>query len=191
MRAAMIGILVASALWVAPVRPAGAQSAPPPIDDMLCAKAPANSVARLPEAFSKWVTVLCTPTGQALGPFVERGGKPTLWLARPGEKPFLLPAWPAARPVPPNLTAYDLRFAKFSGGERTGEALEKTLKMWDLGFEESPRTKIDRVYQLDAQSIWNKTIFSLFFYVVDDRPRWLIVCLDACKWSVQIDVVER
>ena len=191
MRKAIIGILLAFALCVLHGPSADAQSAPSPIDDMLCEKAPPNSVEHLPEAFSKWVTVLCTPTGQALGPFVEQGGKPTLWLARPGEKPFLLQAWPASRPVPPNLTAYDLRFAKFSGGERTGEALEKTLKMWDMGFEETPRPKIDRVFQLDAQSVWNGTIFSLFFYIVDDRPRWLIVCLQACKWSVQIDVVER
>jgi len=194
MRTAMIGILLASALWTMHSRPADAQTTLPPIDDMLCEKAPPGSVERLPEPFSQWAIVLCTPSGQALGPLIDKDGadgKLTFWLARPGERPFLLQAWPASRPVPQKLTAYDLRFAKFSGGERTGEALEKTLKMWDIGFGETPRPKIDRVFQLDAQSVWNGTIFSLFFYVVDDRPRWMIVCLNACKWSVQIDVVER
>ena len=190
MRVAVIGTLLASALWVLCDRSAEAQNMSP-ASDMLCERAPPGSVEPLPEIVSKWVVVLCTPTGQALGPLVESGGKPTLWLARPGEKPFLLEAWPAARPKPEKLTAYDLRFAKFTAGERTGEAFDKTLRMWDAGFGETPHPKIDRVVQLDAQSVWNGTVFSMFLYVVDDRPRWMIVCLQACKWSVKVDIVER
>src|SRR5262249_36441441 len=131
--------------------------------DILCTNAPKGSVVALPSIVKDWVTVICLPSGQALAPEMASRG---IWVARNGS-PFVLDAAPRRWKRPDNMSKYDMRFTAFAAGERTGEALSKTLKMWDLAFAPEPQPKIDRVVQLDARSVWESTIYSLFFYITE------------------------
>lgn len=156
--------------------------------DMMCGNAPQGSVVALPESVRDWVIVLCTPAGQALGP-VEQD-RMTLWIAA-NEKPFLLYAFPTTWNKPESISKYELRFVQFFAVERSGEALEKTLKMWDLGFGAGQRPKIDKVVQLDAQSAYQGTLYNLFFYISEGRPKWLIACINQCASSAPIRIIEK
>jgi hypothetical protein len=173
-------------MWRAAV--AGAAEAEDPAKDMMCDNAPKGSVVALPNMVSDWVTVLCTPTGQALAPL--SAGRMVLWIAQDG-KPFMLDAAPRQWSRPDSVTKYEVRFTKFAAVERAGGALENMMKMWDLSFRPEVRPQIDRVVQLDAMSIWQGTIYNLFFYVSGNRPKWLIVCINQCKSSVSIRVVDQ
>jgi hypothetical protein len=62
--------------------------------------------------------------------------------------------------------------------------------MWDLAFAPLPRPTIGRVIQMETRSVWQGTIYNLFFYIVDGRPRWIIACVSACKLSAALKVVE-
>lgn len=162
-----------------------AQTPSGPPMDILCEHAPKGAVLPLPALVSDWVTVICTPRGQALAPEIKK--YKSIWITPVNGQPFALyaapPDWPKS-----TLSIYDLRFASFSTVERTGEAREKTLAMWDLGFGPAPRPAIDRIVQLDAYSAIGGTMYNLFFYTIGDEPRWIIICRDACKQSVQIVV---
>lgn len=166
---------------------AHADEAGDPANDMLCENAPKGSVAALPSAVSDWATIVCTPTGQALAPSVTNGM--VLWMAQNGQ-PFMLEAFPREWTRPDSMSKYQLRFTDFGVVERTGDALEKTLKMWDMGFGPEPRPNIDRVVQLDARSAWQGAIYNLFFYVADGRPKWLIVCMNQCARNASIRIVS-
>jgi hypothetical protein len=158
-------------------------------EDMLCGNAPKGSVEPLPELVTDYVVVLCTPTGQALAPAVK--DKVVLWVTTKTGAAWMLEAVPRDFKRPASLSKYDLRFTRFAAVERTGEGLQRTLKMWDLAFAPTPRPPIDRVVQLDARSAWGGTIFSLFFYVSQSKPRWLVACTDQCKGSISLRVEEK
>jgi hypothetical protein len=153
-------------------------------EDILCNYAPKGNVEPLPGMVKDWVTVICLPSGQALAPEMASRG---IWVARNGST-FVLDAAPRQWKRPGNLSKYDMRFTAFAAGERSGEALAKTLKMWDLAFAPEARPKIDRVVQLDAKSVWESTIYSLFFYVTESRPKWLIICKGPCNQAAAIKI---
>jgi hypothetical protein len=156
--------------------------------EIQCEKAPPGSVATLPDLVRDWVIVLCTPTGQALAP--RAGSHAVLWVTRPAGTAFMLDAMPRQAFPASGLSKYEVRFTRFAAMERQGEARDKTLLMWDRAFAGQPRPQIDRVVQMDAQSIVNGQIFNLFFYVSGQKPRWLVVCADQCNRSVSIEIME-
>lgn len=166
----------------------GAAVAQTDADEIQCGKAPPGSVAPLPELVRDWVIVLCTPTGQALAP--RAGRNAVIWVTRPAGTAFMLDAMPRQAFPAAGLSKYDVRFTRFAAMERQGEARDKTLLMWDMAFAGQARPQIDRVVQMDAQSLVNGQIYNLFFYVADQKPRWLIVCVNQCQRSVSIEIVE-
>jgi hypothetical protein len=180
-----IGALLALSVGVA--QPVKAAEPVPSRSEILCDHAPKGDVLPVPPLISDWVTIICGPTGQALAPELNRK---TIWIAKQGEKlvPFMVFAAPPGWAKPEALSGYDIRFAKLVAAERTGDAREMLLKMWDRAFESSPRPTIDRIIQLDALSVVNGTVYNLFFYIAGEGPRWIIVCKDACKWSVPLEV---
>lgn len=176
------------AVFIFSFRPALADQDESAKKDMLCANAPPGSVVKLPEMVAHWVVVLCTPSGHALAP--EIGDKATIWVAQTNSQPFMLSAAPSNWKRPDSLSKYDMRFTDFSAAERKGDALQQTLKMWDVAFGHIARPDIERVIQLDARSVWQGTVYSLFFYVADGRPRWIIACVNQCNSAVPIKVVD-
>jgi hypothetical protein len=157
--------------------------------DMLCANAPKGTVEVLPPIVANWAVVICTPTGQALGPVVK--DTPVLWVIAKTGAPWILEAVPREFNRPASLSKYDLRFTDFAAVERKGQGVEQSLKMWDLAFAPTPRPRIDRVVQLDARSVWGGAIFNLFFYISQGKPAWLIACANQCKQSIALRVEER
>jgi hypothetical protein len=159
--------------------------------DILCANAPTGKVPEMPAEFTKWVVVLCTPTGMALAPKVTNSV--VLWTRHSGGQTWWLYAWPedlGAGPIPNRFTKYDIRFTGFGGGERTGTERKQALEIWQKGFGKPAPTEIGRVYQLDVRTVWNMQEFTLFFYTVADKPKWIISCLARCVYGQAIDVVE-
>jgi len=157
-------------------------------EDIQCNNAPKGSVPPLPQMVADWVVVLCTSQGHALAPRVK--DKMVLWLAPKTGTLFTVDAAPRDWKRPPSLSKYDMRFSDFAATERTGDALNKTLAMWDLAFAPQARPKIERVVQMDARSVWQGTIYNLFFYIAGGKPQWMITCVKQCSSAVPIRIVD-
>ncbi len=155
-------------------------------DSILCENSNPGSVEELPPLTQDWVVILCTPSGQALAPMVK--DKPVFWFTHENKIPFLLQAYPLGKTLPVGVNAEHIRFTHFAAREIQGEQKYKTLKMWELGFDSPPPEGINRIYQLDARSSYRGIIFNLFFYLRNDKPEWLIVCLSRCQRSVSINI---
>lgn len=158
--------------------------------DILCDHAPAGMVAPLPELVRDWVTIICSPTGQALVPQVTDAV--ILWLIHGTTHNFMLEAVPPQiKQNAPQIPAYELRFVEFSAVVATDERRRLSLDLWKLAFDspELPPT-MGEVVQMEAHSVYNATIFRLFFYLRDGTPRWLLVCRDRCDQSVSLDVLQ-
>lgn len=180
---AVVGIALALLL-------AGQSSARAAQADILCEKAPATlGPEPIPALVRDWVTITCTPRGQSLVPQVQ--GKAVVWRVHGAGSLFSVDALPFGRPMPPGVTSYEMRFDRFEAGERTGVEFQQTLRMWDLAFPGVRRPEIRKVVQLDARTIWNGLVFNLFFYIADEKPLWLVVCVDRCNRSVAVDIVEQ
>lgn len=154
--------------------------------DILCENAKPGYVEELPEKVRDWVVILCTESGQALGPEVKDGF--VLWTTYEKQVAFLLQAYPFGKILPDGVVPEDIRFTRFAVREMTGESKFKTLKMWELGFDRPPSENITEIYQLSTQSSFQGIFFHLFFYLENGKPEWLIVCLENCQRSVQVDI---
>jgi len=154
---------------------------------MLCDDAAPGVVEPLPPLVKNWVVVLCTPSGQALGPFVDK--EVVLWLNKSNGRPFIAQAYPLNAPLPGNLTSDDIRFRTFLAREMEGKTKEMALKLWENAFEQAKDQSIERVVQLDAISVYNNITFNFFFYLRKNEPRWILVCLNRCKISVSLDIL--
>jgi hypothetical protein len=155
---------------------------------ILCNEAPKGSVLPIPILVSDWVAIICVDSGQAIAPEIKKYH--AIWITTKDARPFVLTAAPAGWERPDSLSRYQIRFASLVATERTGDARETTLKMWERAFGTVTRPAIERVVQLDAQSVVNGTMYNLFFYTIGDRPRWIIICRDACQTSVPLTVQD-
>lgn len=154
--------------------------------DILCENAKPGYVEDLPEKVRDWVVILCTESGQALGPEVKDGF--VIWTTYEQQAAFLLQAYPFGKKLPDGVVPEDIRFTRFAVREMTGESKFKTLKMWELGFGRPPSESITEIYQLSTQSSFRGIFYHLFFYLENGKPEWLIVCLENCQRSVQVDI---
>lgn len=176
------------------ISPAVAQRASSPdgaqTPNILCEGAAAEAVEPLPEMVRDWVIVLCTPAGQTLAAHVE--DKVILWLLHDTARNFMLPAVPREFVAKnPRFPDDQLRFVAFSARQMTGENCRLSLELWKRAFDTAtvPETMGD-IVQLDAQSVYEGIVYSLFFYLRDGTPRWLLACIDRCNRSVSIDVPQ-
>lgn len=182
-RYALLGV---TATWVSLAAQAAiAADLPITNSNVLCNEAPQGAVLPVPALVSDWVAIICVNSGQAVVPEVKKYNQ--IWTTANGA-PFILTASPAGWKKPESISSYEIRFSALTAVERTGVEREKTLKMWDLGFGGAPRPAIDRVVQLDAQSVVNGTLYNIFFYTMGDRPRWVIICRNACQSSIPLTV---
>jgi hypothetical protein len=159
--------------------------------DILCANAPKGTVQAVPPLLSDWVTVICTPTGQELVPEIKK--KPLLWVNTRTKQPFALLAFPPSfSQQHPAFPKDDLRFTRLTAYEQTGDAFGKTLQLWDGAFAPTQRPKIQRTVELDVISVYEGTGTRMFFYFVDDVPRWIVACQprnpDSCATVRTIDL---
>lgn len=182
-RYALLGVV---ASWVGLTAQNGiASDLPVTNSNILCTESPKGAVLPIPALVSDWVAIICLDSGQALVPEVKKYRQ--IWTTADG-KPFILTASPAGWKKPDSISRYEIRFSALTAVERSGVELAKTLKMWDLGFGGGSRPAIDRVVQLDAQSVVNGALYNIFFYTMGDRPRWVIICKNACQSSIALTV---
>ncbi|MCR9212400.1 MAG: hypothetical protein NXI13_01675 [Proteobacteria bacterium] len=155
--------------------------------DILCENTKQGYVEELPKKVQDWVLIICTEVGQALSPGVGDGI--AFWITHEKQAVFLLQAFPFGKKLPDGVVAEDIRFTRFAVREMTGESKFKTLKMWELGFGRPPSEEITEIYQLSTQSSFQGIFYHLFFYLENGKPEWLIVCLENCQRSVQVDIL--
>jgi hypothetical protein len=179
-----LGVMTCFGMW-----PEMAKAADPPVtkSNILCNESTKLPVLPMPALVSDWVTIICVDAGQALAPEIKK--YPQIWLTTAGTL-FMLTASPPGWSRPDTLSRYDIRFINLAAVERNGAEREQVLKMWDLAFGISGRPPIERVVQLDAQSIINGVIYNIFFYTIGDRPRWIIICRNSCQSSVPLIVQD-
>lgn len=184
----LTGLLYAAA--PATAQPAGSAPNSAPGHNILCEGAAADAVEPLPEAVSAWTIVLCTPRGQMLAARVEN--EVILWMLHGTAVPFMLPAVPPQFVMRnPQFPVDQLRFAAFAARPMEGEHRRLSLELWKRAFE-TPAVPDDlgAIVQLDARSVYEGTVYSLFFYLRDGTPRWLLICADRCNRSISIDVLQ-
>lgn len=163
----------------------------PALDDLLCANAPEGTVEPLPDLVADWAMILCTSDGQALAP--PEGDTQTLWLHQDTASPFLLYAAPkgALAEAPVGIGMYDLRFDRFAAAPIPEARRAQALDIWKQAFgrEEVP-ADLGAIVQLDAASRFAGQVYSLFFFLREDEPRWLMACTGGCALAVPLDVLS-
>lgn len=148
-----------------------------------------DTVEELSEPAAQWITVVCTPTGQALMPKIENN---YIWLIHGTSIPFMVRSVPPGRDDVPNISGMDpneyLRFAQFAGGEMSGQRKDMAMTLLNMSLDGEALPEINSVYQLDARATFQGLITNLFIYVVNNRPDLIVACRERCQKSVLIDV---
>lgn len=162
-------------------------------DDLMCAHAPAGSVAPVPVPFKFWMLVVCAPQAQALVP-VEG----MVWFAHNTKEPvsvLALPPGMAAIPRTPDYNpSYKVRFKDIYATEVKGDKRTRALSL--LATAQTPKSKVidvkavERVYQLDAVSSIYDMRYNIYFYVSDKLPRAGLICIDGCRQMLLVDVLN-
>jgi len=148
----------------------------------------ADTVETLPNPADEWITVVCTPVGQALMPNLDNE---YVWLERKSGTAFIVRSFPdGSTPptVPGKQPSEVLRFVTFAGGQMTEQRSGMAMNLLEAALEGDPLPEIDSVFQLDAYSTWQGMITNLFIYRIGGTPRIMVACRARCQTSAVIDV---
>lgn len=122
----------------------------------------------------------------------EMGKRGNLWLRHGTASPLAVNALPPGTPPYPKSEKFDprygIRFSKFAGSELTAQKRDMSMKMLQVALKSEVPSVIDGVFQLDALSVVNLTLYNLFFYTEKMEPKYLLACLDRCNRAVLLDV---
>ena len=177
------------------LEPAGSLS-PAPVafdDDLLCAHAPAGTVKPLPAPFKFWMVLVCAPQAQA---FVPVEGM--VWFAHGSTEPVsVLALPPGVAPLPRTADynpSYNVRFKSVFASEARGAKRARAIELLDAaqagGKQRLAAKEIERVYQLDAVSSIYDMRYNIYFYVRDNLPRAGLICIDACRQMLLVDILD-
>ena len=163
-------------------------------DDLMCAHAPAGTVADVPAPFKFWMVLVCAPQAQALVP-VEG----MVWFAHGTRDPVSVLALPPGVADIPHTAdynpSYNVRFKSIFASEVKGVKRDRAL-----GLLVAAQTKdnaflaagnVERIYQLDAVSSVYDMRYNIYFYVSDKLPRAGLICIDACRQMLLVDILNN
>ena len=164
--------------------------------DILCeGEANRDKVAEIPAPINQWVTVICLPDGQALAPEVgdPETGLKGIWIVHNTANTFLLKAVPEKSSRDILIEAVGVNevvFQEFLGKELLEFERESVLQDLQLIFPDEEINPDFRVYVLGTQSVLDGFQFNLFFFVLDDEPKHILVCSDRCMNRILVDVLS-
>ncbi|MGV8995496.1 MAG: hypothetical protein ACOH12_00945 [Parvibaculaceae bacterium] len=162
-------------------------------DDLMCTNAPADTVQPVPAPFKFWMVLVCAPQAQALVPI-----KGMVWFAHGTKEPVSVLALPPGASALPRTAdynpSYNVRFKNIYASEAKGKKLARALDMLtDAQTKGKPvlmAKEVERVYQLDAISSIYDMRYNIYFYVSDNVPRAGLICIDACRQMLLVDVLN-
>lgn len=162
--------------------------------DLMCADAPAGFVKPVPAPFKFWMVLVCAPQAQALVPVAGM-----VWFAHGTKEPvsvLALPPGVAAMPRTADYNpSYNVRFKDMYASEVTGKKRARAVSMLDAAQSKRDAvlsgTEVERVYQLDAVSSIYDMRYNIYFYVSDNLPRAALICIDACRQMLLLDVLNN
>lgn len=162
-------------------------------EDLMCAHAPADSVKPVPAPFKFWMVVVCAPQAQALVP-VEG----MVWFAHNTKEPVSVLALPPGAASMSRTAdynpSYNVRFKDIYASEAKGGKRDRAMNL--LAAVQTPKDKVidlksvERVYQLDAVSSIYDMRYNIYFYVSDNLPRVGLICIDACRQMLLVDILN-
>lgn len=163
-------------------------------NDLLCAHAPANTVPSVPAPFKFWMVLVCAPQAQALVPI-----EGMVWFAHGTKEPVSVLALPPGIAAMPRTVdynpSYNVRFKHIYASEATGKKRERAVSMLDAAQSRPGAVlagaDVERVYQLDAVSSIYDMRYNIYFYVSDNLPRAALICIDACRQMLLVDVLNN
>jgi hypothetical protein len=137
-----------------------------------CEGAPNQAVQSIKPPAAPYALVFCSDNGHAIAAV---DGYIWFPINRPGQ-PFLFQA-STSKSAPGKHGAY---FISEASRNLEGEQKEKTIKMLEVGYK--IKENFSQVIQLDAQSNAGTT-YSIFFYIAEGRPKYVLGCIDRCNTS--------
>lgn len=136
-----------------------------------CSNAPESSVLKLSPPAASYALIFCSPTGHTVAPVDG-----FLWF--PVNRPHQPFFFQAASKGGDLKRAY---FTQQASRSLSGDALEKTNKMLEVGYHITQ--KFSDISQLDISTA-DGLLYSIFFYIVNGRPVYVLGCIDRCNTSV-------
>jgi hypothetical protein len=168
-------------------------------DDLMCAHAPAKTVAPVPAPFKFWLVVVCAPQAQALVPI-----EGMVWFAHGTKEPVSVLALPPGVASLPRTVdynpSYNVRFKDIYASEAKGGKRARAMELLaaaqtggsGANSKQMLNAKdVERVYQLDAVSSIYDMRYNIYFYVSDNLPRAGLICIDACRQMLLVDVLDN
>jgi hypothetical protein len=146
---------------------------PPPLS---CDNAPTRAVLSVDPIANRYLVVQCTPLGHKLAPT-----EGYIWLR--ADQPVKFPFFFYARTgnVELNEGAHSAYFVQQGGGILSGDALARSNKLLEVGYKLTER--FSEVVQIEFASS-SGFIYTLFLYLNNARPRYVLGCLKQCATSV-------
>jgi hypothetical protein len=138
-----------------------------------CEGAPSQSVQTIKPPAAPYALIFCSPSGHAIAAV---DGYIWFPINRPGQ-PFIFQAAKSGS----SSGQHDAYFTNEGSLALEGEQKRKAVKMLEVGYKISQDFR--EVVQLDAQSNMG-TLYSLFFYISEGRPQYVLGCVDRCNTSV-------
>ncbi|MFN7754773.1 MAG: hypothetical protein ACK5O9_02885 [Holosporales bacterium] len=145
-------------------------------------------VALLGKPVADWVQPLCFPNAQYLGPNVNKETEPIVWARQTRDqkaKIFLLPAFLFASKSPA-LSPYP-KFTAVSQRELIGP-LRKNAEGILATALDGKKVPFDTAWQVDWGTSEN-FVYNTFFYARNNKPFMMIVCINQCKFSFNVEIL--
>jgi hypothetical protein len=154
--------------------------------DFLCETAAKGTVPLLPAPFSRWMIVVCPKQGQALVP-VEG----YVWTMLGTLSPISIMAQPPGTHMPPQESGFGaIRFKSFAGTKLAGQNKENALKRLGLALQDMRAIKLDAVLRLQATSNIYDAASTIYLYIKDGSPKYILVCVDNCRRMMALNVLK-
>jgi hypothetical protein len=171
-RIALLALLISCSTLYAESNQPTQSSSNPVFEPVNCDGAPEQAILKITPPANPYALIFCSPRGHTVAPVDGY-----LWFPykRPGQ-PFFFHA--ALRETNDGIHA--AYFVKQAARRLEGEALRKTNKMLEVGYQifES----FDEVTQLDIASNAG-LLYNIFFYTENNRPKYILGCVNRCTTS--------
>lgn len=141
-----------------------------------CENPPSHALLSVNPIASRYLIIQCTPLGHKLAP---TDGYVWLHADRPVKLPFFFYARTGSSGSKEG--AHSVYFVQQAGGLLSGDPLVRSNKLLEVGYK--IRDQFSDVVQIEFASSAG-FIYTIFLYLSDGRPKYVLGCLNQCATSV-------